>query len=123
MLFQQIKARVHASLVLSSSYTVVRYDSNREGEEALVYRIRQKSAVNGKPSEKRVAKSEFEKACAQLMKTGEFSTSWFKKNIPSSGRAPCNFSVIGEVFLLLGVAHSHSRGKYLRQRTKATRQP
>lgn len=122
MIFPQIKARIQPGRLLGSSYTVTSYETNRDGEEVLVYRIRKRAPSTGRPSQKRITKSEWEQAHARLLAVGEFSREWFRKNMPNANASPCNFTVIGEAFLLLGVADSHRPAKYIRaQQAKAAK--
>ena len=88
--------------------------ASRRGEPALVYRIPNHSDP-GRPHEKGVTESEFEKAFIQLRKSGEFTREWFNEHLPSCAReGGCNYTTIGGVFELLGEATYSSRGVYKR---------
>lgn len=73
-------------------------------ETALVYLV--PSRKGGKPSEKRVRKSEWEAAHNELQKGGQFTRQWFDQNFRDGAAkdGSCSFRFIGEVFVLLEVA-------------------
>ena len=69
----------------------------------------------GKASKKRIKISDFKAAYDVLVKTGEFTYSWFKDNLPDCAKdGSCNFTTIGGIFELLGEAQYADRGVYLR---------
>ncbi len=85
---------------------------SRRGEEALIYTI--PSHTGSKPYEKGVTVSEFALAQAELTRSGEFTRAWFKENLPSCAKeGACNFTTIGGVFELLGLARYEGRGRYV----------
>ena len=50
------------------------------------------------------------------MKTGEFSSQWFKRAMADCYKeGSCNFTIIGGVFALLGNAEYFERGRYTRR--------
>ncbi len=68
-----------------------------------------------KPSTKRIKISDFQAGYDVLVKTGEFTYSWFKDNLPDCAKdGSCNFTTIGGIFELLGEAQYADRGVYLR---------
>lgn len=84
----------------------------RRGERALVYTI----PNHGNPSyphEKGIAVSEWDHAFDRLMSTGELRHSWFKVTMPACNtEGSCNFTTIGGIFTLLGLAVREERGAY-----------
>jgi hypothetical protein len=84
----------------------------RRGEPALIYLI-----PNHKNPDKVLAKgiteSEFEQAYAELKLSGEFTRTWFNSNLPKcANEGGCNFTTIGGVFEMMGLAQYTSRGIY-----------
>ena len=75
---------------------VVSWYVNKNGEEHLKYEVGQ--------SDKTVSVSDIQYSHSQLIKTGEFTRSWFGSNLDSSSSAPCHFTTIGAIFILLGIA-------------------
>lgn len=54
-----------------------------------------------------------EQAHRQLINTGEFTKEWFDGHMPRcAAEGSCNFTTIGGVLTLLGVAVYESRGVY-----------
>ena len=52
----------------------------------------------------------------QFVKTGEFSSQWFKRAMADYYKeGSCNFTIIGGVFVLLGNAGYLERGRYTRR--------
>jgi hypothetical protein len=84
----------------------------RRGEPALIYTI--PSHTRAKPYEKGVTLSEFSKALSQLKNNGSFERSWFSRNLPECAKeGSCNFTTIGGVLELLGIAKYQERGRYV----------
>lgn len=84
----------------------------RRGERALIYSIPNNNDPKN-PYEKGVTASEFEKAYDQLMRTGELTRRWFKRNIPAcEAEGPCNFTTVGGLFILLRKSMYAARGVY-----------
>jgi hypothetical protein len=85
----------------------------RRGEAALIYFIPIKKHPD-RPSEKGVTESEFEQAYQQIIENGEFSRKWFDQNMQAcSKEGGCNFTTIGGIFKLLGIA-DYKRGLYFK---------
>lgn len=86
----------------------------RRGEEALIYRIPTndlKKYSHG--HEKGVTFAEFYKAYAVLQETSNFTREWFYKNLPEcAGEGGCNFTTIGGIFELLGIASYSKSATY-----------
>lgn len=73
------------------------------GEEAFVYLVPNRKG--GKPSLKRIRKSEWETVHHHLVNGGQFTRSWFEANMPHAATSgPCGFRVAGEVFVQFGLA-------------------
>ena len=83
----------------------------RRGEEALIYKI--PSHTRTKPYEKGVTLPELEKAFQELKETGSLTRSWFNESLPACKQeGSCNFTTIGGVFQMLGLARYAARGRY-----------
>ena len=66
-----------------------------------------------RPYAKGMTVSDWEQAYEQLMSTGTLEHSWFKPAMAECSKSgPCNFTMIGGVFALLGIAVCHGRGVY-----------
>lgn len=83
----------------------------RRGEPALVYFIPNRNDPR-KPYQKGINLSEWEQAYRQLTLKGEFTREWFNSQMPKCAEeGDCNFTTIGGVFSLLGIAE-YSRASY-----------
>ena len=86
----------------------------RRGERALVYTIPNRRNPL-RPYTKGVTISDWEQAYGQLMSNGSLEYSWFRSKMAACCKsAPCNFTTIGGVFVLLGIAVRQGRGVYLK---------
>jgi hypothetical protein len=95
---------------------VVKGWGERRGEPALIYSIPNHSN-SAKPYHKGITVSEFEKAYEVLERSGEFTRAWFNDHLPACAKeGGCNFTTIGGIFQLLGVARYSERGVYVRKR-------
>jgi len=84
----------------------------RRGESALIYTI--PSHTGARRYEKGVTLSEFEKAYAQLQSAGHLDRSWFNSELSACAKeGSCNFTTIGGVFEILGLAKYAERGRYI----------
>ena len=93
---------------------VVKGWGTRRGKRALIYKIPNHKNPN-RPYEKGITIPEFKQAYDQLMNVGEFSSRWFSKNMRVCAKeGSCNFTTIGGIFELLGVA-SHTHGAYVKK--------
>jgi len=100
------------------SYIVVGWGTSR-GEEALVYELPVKP-TSMKASQKRIHASAFRFADEVLKTTDEITRSWFAANFPELERdGSCNFTTLGGIFELLGLAVYEGRGVYRRRATSA----
>jgi len=118
MIIEGIKSDIRPGTIIpkpqsAREYRVVGWGQSR-GEDALVYSI-PTLLSGGKASKKRIKISDFKAAYDVLVKTGQFTYSWFKDNLPDCAKdGNCNFTTIGGIFELLGVAQYADRGVYLR---------
>ena len=86
----------------------------RRGESALVYFIPNHSNPR-KPHQKGITAGEWEQAYRRLQATGEFTKTWFDSQMPEcSNEGSCNFTTIGGIFSLLGLAAYEDRGVYFK---------
>ncbi len=100
MIFQRIKNEMTPGTALQGgSYTIKGFTLKRNGEPTLVYCIRSRTAK--KQSQKNIPQSKWEQAHMQLMAAGKITRRWFNL---ARKRQPCDFSVIGKVFVHLGIA-------------------
>ena len=84
----------------------------RRGECALIYTI-PNHCTPSQPYAKGVTVSDWEQAYEQLMSSGTLKYSWFKSAMAECSKSgPCNFTTIGSVFMLLGIAVRHGQGVY-----------
>lgn len=85
----------------------------RRGEAALTYWIPNHKSP-GKPLVKGVTVTEFQRAYNELLESARFTRGWFNSNLPACAKeGSCNFTTIGGVFQLLGVAHYARPGTYI----------
>lgn len=84
----------------------------RRGESALIYTI--PSHTGRRPHEKGITISEFSRALAELNESGEFTRAWFNENLAACAKeGACNFTSLGGVFEMLGLASYRERGRYV----------
>jgi hypothetical protein len=87
----------------------------RRGERALIYTIPNHKNPS-KPHEKGVTSSEWEQAFERLQMSGEFTRQWFNQFMPDCAKeGDCNFTTIGGLFELLGLAEYTCHGVYIRK--------
>ena len=85
----------------------------RRGQEALTYTIPSHSKKS-KYYVKGITIEEFEKVYSQLVKNGIFTHQWFNAQLSDCAKeGSCNFTTIGGIFELLGIAKYAERGKYI----------
>lgn len=95
---------------------VVKAWGKRRDEPALIYWI-PNHRNPAKPYQKGITESEFEKAFAELQRSGEFTRNWFEEHLPDCAKeGACNYTTIGGIFELLGDAAYLGRGVYERRR-------
>jgi hypothetical protein len=83
----------------------------RDGETALIYLIPNHKAFQ-KPYEKGITAGEWEQAHCQLLTTGELTREWFNVHMLRCAKESCNFTTIGGILSLLGLAEYGGRGVY-----------
>ena len=84
----------------------------RRGEDALIYTI--PSHTGRKPYEKGITLSEFSSAYSELNRSGELTRTWFNKNLETcANEGACNFTSIGGIFEMIGLAIYGERGRYI----------
>ena len=88
---------------------------SRRKEPALVYFIPNRCNP-AYPFEKGITETEFVEAYNRLCETGELTRKWFEKALPKCAKeGGCNFTTIGEIFVLLGEAFHSGLGVYKRK--------
>ena len=89
----------------------------RRSEEALVYRIPTNDLEKYPHGhEKGVTFTEFYKAYTVLQETSNFTKAWFNEKLPECAKeGDCNFTTIGGIFELLGIASYSAPGTYTRK--------
>ena len=103
-----IKQKAPPGTVVRKPESCVRIQrwGTRRGERALVY------LMEG-GHEKGVTESEWRRAFAELKKTGEFTRTFFRQEMPRCNKeGSCNFTTIGAVFEHVGVAMYRRPGVY-----------
>ena len=86
----------------------------RRGKEALIYSIPNHKNPS-KPIKKGVNVDEFNLAFNQLMLYGNFNREWFDDKLKKcSNEGGCNFTTIGGIFVLLGLASYSSPASYIK---------
>jgi hypothetical protein len=91
---------------------VVKGWGKRAGQEALVYFI-PNHANSSKPYQKGVTLAEWAAAFDHMTDEGEMTREWFERNLTRcAGEGGCNFTTIGGIFCLLGVAIYRGPGVY-----------
>jgi hypothetical protein len=105
MIFPRVRTDVLPDTILPGTNYSVKGIYRRRGEAALVYRIPNRNVANSW-YEKGVAEGEWEQAYERLSILGELSRTWFNDNLRgAAAEGPCNYSAIGKVFVLLGIAY------------------
>lgn len=89
----------------------------RRGEEALIYRIPTNNLEKyPHVHEKGVTFTEFYRAYTVLQETSQFTRKWFNENLSECAKeGDCNFTTIGGIFELLGIAAYSKPGTYMRK--------
>jgi len=91
---------------------VVKGWGKRANQEALVYLIPNHTNPS-RPYQKGVALAEWAASYDYLMDEGEITREWFDRNLTRcSNEGGCNFTTIGGILCLLGVARYDQRGVY-----------
>ena len=94
--------------------SIVKCWGRRRGERALVYKIPNHNDGK-KPYEKGITESEWVEAHNRLNETGEITRKWLRCAMARCNvEGGCNFTTIGGVFELLGVARYVECGTYVK---------
>lgn len=98
------------------NYTIKGLGESR-GEEALVYKIpKNNPEKHSKESEKRITFTAFYKAYTVLQETSQFTREWFNESLPECAKdGGCNFTTIGGIFEMLGIASYSEPATYIRK--------
>jgi len=123
MIVGQIRAKAKPGVVIpkpdAKSDFIVKGWGKRRGEEALIYFV-PNHRNPGRPNQKGINVSEWEKAYGRVVSGEDFSRQWFQKNMTAcSDEGTCNFTTIGGIFQLLGLV-DYERGAYKLCRTRKT---
>ena len=115
-IIEAIQATVHAGTVIPKPAAKAAFKvkgwGRRRGEDSLIYYVPNHSVPTA-PYEKGVTKSEWTKAFERLKYAGEFTSAWFEINMrPCANEGHCNFTTIGGIFQLLGIAVYSGPGVY-----------
>jgi hypothetical protein len=118
MITDRIELNIHPNMIIPKPEATADFKvkgwGSRRGQKALIYLIPNHSEPT-KPYQKGVTANEFTLAYNELIKSGEFTRRWFNSELPACAKeGGCNFTTIGGVFQLLGIATYESRGTYLR---------
>lgn len=112
MIEQQIKPGTDIPKPEATGKFSVKGWGMRRGERALIYYIPNHNNP-GYPHQKGINVPEWEMAYNQLLQANEFTKKWFSKNMPACDKeGSCNFTTIGGIFVLLGLAKYVERGVY-----------
>lgn len=92
---------------------VVKGWGNRRGEQALIYYIPNHSESNH-PYQKGITLGEWLQAYDQILQNKQFTRKWFNEHMQGCAKeGGCNFTTIGGIFELLGVAKYDGSGVYV----------
>jgi hypothetical protein len=84
----------------------------RKRQDALIYWV-PNHGDQLKPHQKGITVDEWEQAYRQLLDRGEFTREWFNEHMHRcSIEGGCNFTTIGGIFTLFGLAVYNERGLY-----------
>lgn len=118
MIVDSIRSKIKLNDIIpkpetQSEFTVKRWGRRRD-QDALIYKIPNHSEPL-RPYEKGVTQNEFEAAYEELKASGHITRKWFNANLQACAKeGACNFTTIGGIFVLLGVAQHSKRGQYTR---------
>lgn len=119
MSFEDVRQRIEAMSIGSAIPKPKSSDSSRfvgwgvrRSERAVIYAMPNHKNPS-KPHKKGVTLNELEKAYEHLVNNGSFTREWFNANMPGCRReGACNFTTIGGLFELVGVARYAGTGTY-----------
>ncbi len=116
MIVKTIRENISPDTVIPKPFAQEKYIvkgwGRRRGEKALIYYIPNKKNPDC-PHQKGVNVSEWRAAYKRLVVAGKLTTSWFKENLSDCYKAgSCNFTTVGGIFEILGLARYVKRGRY-----------
>lgn len=114
-IIQSIKSKIKPGIIIpkpsAKSDFIIKGWGTRRKEEALIYLIPNHHNPT-KPYEKGINISEWLISYNQIINCKEFSRDWFNRNmIACAKEGGCNFTTIGGIFQLLGIA-DYEHGVY-----------
>lgn len=93
----------------------------RRGEQALIYSIPNHRSPT-KNLEKGITVSEFELCYVEIMSSKLLTRAWFNSNLSRCAKeGSCNFTTIGGILQLLGLAQYAGRGSYVSSKGRTTK--
>ena len=103
-IFQEaVRAFPRGAKLPGTGYTVKGL-GKRQGEDAIVYLVPNREDPT-KPFQKGVSASELRSSYDRLLSSGEFTRRWFSSAMSQCAKcAPCNFLVMGAIFVGLKLA-------------------
>ena len=116
MIINRVREKIISGMVIpkpdAKADFIIKGWGKRRSSIALIYLIPNHNKPEN-PYQKGITEQEFEDAYTNLIVSGEFTREWFNKNlIKCSKEGSCNFTTIGGIFELLGVAKYSDRGIY-----------
>jgi hypothetical protein len=122
MIYRRIKEMATEGLVIpkpmANAEFTIKGIGLRGGEEAITYLVPNHKHPS-RPITKGITRSEWERAHERLEATGSITRRWFDEVLDRcSVEGPCNFTTIGGIFELLGIARYGGNGVYLRVDSK-----
>ncbi len=116
MIVDRIRREIAGSAVIpkpeATAPFYVKGWGRRRGQAALIYKIPNHSNPS-KPHEKGVTEGELNAAYEELLATDTLTRTWFNHALREcAAEGACNFTTIGGLFQLLGIAYYAGRGIY-----------
>ena len=118
MIIDRIRDEIVAGMVIpkpcAKADFIIKDWGKRMKRPALVYKIPNHKDPE-RPYQKGITEKEFEEAYKQIEATGKLTREWFNNNLSACAKeGSCNFTSIGGIFELLGIAHYSKRGVYVK---------
>ncbi|WP_378954239.1 hypothetical protein [Pelosinus sp. sgz500959] len=98
----------------ANNHRILRW-GERNGEDALIYSIPKKKTAPVKNNEKGITVTEWQTAYNQLITSQEITREWFNTDTIMErcrNEGDCNFTTIGGIFVLIGLATRIRTGSY-----------
>lgn len=117
MIVDRIKLSILPGMIIpkpqaKADFKVKGWGMRRE-QEALIYLI-PNHRNPGLSYQKGITVAEFNDAYYELMRSGEISRRWFNSELSHcANEGGCNFTTIGGIFEILGIASYYKRGVYI----------